>query len=147
MSSEHVRHFVNYAIKFEQAYASGDWSLIAPCFTVDAGYAVSGSEAFAGTHQGRDAILAYFAGVTGAFDKRFVSREVIVIDGLEDRGDHVWMRWETIYRLDGAPDLHMEGESRAYFDGAQMLRLEDWIPPEFAERTAAYMAEHGAKLG
>ena len=45
---------------------------------------VSGSEAFAGTHQGREAILAYFAGVTGAFDKRFTSREVLVIDGPEE---------------------------------------------------------------
>jgi len=47
----------------------------------------------------------------------------------------------------GAPDFRMQGESRAYFDGSQMRRLEDWIPPEVAERTAAYMAEHGAKLG
>jgi len=58
----------------------------------------------------------------------------------------MWMRWATIYRLDGAPDLRVEGESRAYFDGPQMRRLEDWIPPEYAEQTAAYMAEHGAKL-
>lgn len=146
MSSEHERAFINYAIKFEQAYASGDWSIVAPCFTPNASYVVSGSEAFAGTHQGRDAILAYFAGSTGGLDKRFASREVIVIDGLEDRGGHVWMRWEAIYRLNGAPDFHMEGESSAYFEGSQMRRLEDWIPPEFAERTMEYMTEHGAKL-
>ena len=40
----------------------------------------------------------------------------------------------------------MEGESSAYFDGLRMRRLEDRIPPEFAERTMAYMTEHGAKL-
>ena len=143
---ERTRQFTNYAIKFEQAYASGDWSLIGPCFTADAAYVVSGSESFSGTHQGRDGIVAYFAGVTAAFDKRFTSREVLVIDGPEERGDHMWMRWATIYRLEGAPDLRMEGESRAYFDGPQIRRLEDWIPPEYAEQTATYMAEHGAKL-
>jgi general stress protein 26 len=145
-SSARQRAFVNYAIKFEQAYASGDWSIIAPCFTDDAAYVVSGAEAFAGTYQSRDGILAYFASITAGLDKRFASREVIVLDGLEDRGDHVWMHWETIYRLNGAPDFHMQGESHAYFDGTQMRRLEDWIPPEVAERTAAYMAEHGGKL-
>jgi hypothetical protein len=143
---ERTRNFTNYAIKFEQAYASGDWSLIGPCFTPDAAYVVSGAEAFSGTHQGREAILAYFAGVTAAFDKRFTSREVLVIDGPEERADHMWMRWATIYGLEGAPDLRMEGESRASFQGAQISRLEDWIPPEYAARTAAYMAEHGARL-
>jgi hypothetical protein len=143
---ERVRDFVNYAIKFEQAYAGGDWSLIAPCFTEDAAYVVSGSESFAGTHQGRAAILAYFAGVTQAFDKRFDSREVLVIDGPKERDGAMWMRWATIYRLTGAPDLRMEGESTAFFDGARMRRLEDWIPPEYAAATTAYMSEHGAKL-
>jgi hypothetical protein len=145
--SARQRVFINYAVKFEQAYASGDWSIIAPCFTEDAVYVVSGAEAFAGTYKGRDGVLAFFANITTALDKRFASREVVVLDGLEDRGDHVWMRWETIYKLKGAPDFRMQGESRAYFNGSQMCRLEDWIPPEVAERTAAYMAEHGAKLG
>ena len=144
---ERTRHFINYAIKFEQAYASGDWSLIAPCFTSDGEYVVSGAESLSGTQRGREAVLAYFAGVTSGFDKRFKSREVLVIDGPEERPDHVWMRWATIYKLDGAPDLRMEGESSAYFEGSQIRRLVDWIPPEYGEQTAAYMAAHGAKLG
>ncbi len=129
-----LRHFVNYAMKFEQAYASGDWKLVEPCFTPAATYATTGAEAFAGTHEGRDAILAYFASSTGAFDKRFDSREVIVVDGPEERGDHVWMRWRAIYRLAGAPNLEMEGESSAYFEGERMRRLEDWMPPEYGTR-------------
>jgi hypothetical protein len=141
-----LRHLINYAIKFEQAYAANDWKIVEPCFTPDASYVMSGAEAFAGTHAGRDAILAYFAASTNGFDKRFDSREVTIIDGPLERGDHVWMRWLGTYRLKGAPDLLMEGESKAWLDGSRIRRLEDWIPPEFAATTAAYMQEHGAKL-
>jgi hypothetical protein len=130
-----------------QKYASGDWSLIAPCFTEDASYVVSGSPGFGGTHEGGDAILANFAGVTAGLDKRFASREVIVLDGLEDRGDHAWMRWEAVYHLAGAPDFRMQGESFAYFDGLRMRRLEDRLPAETVDQVTAYMTEHGAKLG
>jgi hypothetical protein len=141
-----LRHFVNYAIKFEQAYASGNWKLVEPCFTADAAYVVSGADALAGSYEGRDAVLAYFAASTNGFDKRFDSREVTVIDGPRERDDHVWLRWLGTYRVQDAPDLLMEGESRAWFDGARIRRLEDWIPPEFAATTAAYMQAHGAKL-
>ena len=140
------RAFVNYAIKFEQAYASGDWSIIAPCFTEDASYVVTGSPGLESTSTGRNAVLANFAQMTSGLDKRFASREVVVLGGLEDRGDHVWMHWRTIYTLAGAPDFRMEGESRAYFEGERMRRLEDRLPPETAAQVTAYMAAHGAKL-
>jgi len=147
MSTARERDFINYAIKFEQAYASGDWSIIAPCFTADGSYVVKGSPGLESTSKGRDAVLANFASMTTGLDKRFANREVVVIDGLEDRGDHVWMRWRTIYKLAGAPDYRMEGESRAYFQGSQMRLLEDTLDPETTAQVTAYMAEHGAKLG
>ncbi len=142
-----ITRFTNYAIKFEQAYASGDWSVVGPCFTEDAVYAITGAPGMAGEHEGRAAVLAHFDGMTRAFDKRFASREVLALEGPEVRGDHVYMRWAAIYRLPGAPDLRMEGETRAFFRGDQMSRLEDDIPAEYAERTNAHLARHGAKLG
>jgi ketosteroid isomerase-like protein len=138
--------FTNYAIKFEQAYASGDWTLVAPCFTEDAVYAVTGAPGMAGEHAGRAAVLAHFDGMTRGFDKRFTSREVVALEGPEERGDYVYMRWAAIYRLTGAPDLRMEGRSRAFFRGEQISRLEDEIPAEVAARTTAHLAQHGSKL-
>ena len=141
-----ITPFVNYAIKFEQAYASGDWTIVAPCFTEDAIYAVTGAPGMAGEHVGRAAVLAHFDGMIRGFDQRFASREVLVLEGPEERGDHVYMRWAAIYRLTGAPDLRLEGRTRAFFRGDQMSRLEDEIPAEYAERTTAHLAQHGAKL-
>ena len=98
-----VRHVLNYAIKFEQAYAARDWTLIEPCFTPEATYVVSGAAAFAGTHEGREAVLRYFAAVTEGFDRRFDAREVLVVDGPAEREGCLWFRWAAIYHLAGAP--------------------------------------------
>ncbi|HTF34485.1 MAG TPA: nuclear transport factor 2 family protein [Myxococcota bacterium] len=141
-----ISQFVNYALKFEQAYALRDFSICAPCFTEDAVYAISGPPPFGGEHKGRAAVLAYFDGVTQGFDQRFASREVLALDGPEERRDHVFMHWAAIYRLPGAPELRIEGDTKAFFSGDAICRLEDEIPAEFAQRTAAYLAAHGAKL-
>lgn len=141
-----VRHVLNYAIKFEQAYAARDWTLIEPCFTPEATYVVSGAAAFAGTHEGREAVLRYFAGVTEGFDRRFDAREVLVVDGPAEREGCLWFRWAAIYHLAGAPDLRVEGESFATLSGDEISRLEDRIAPEEGARVAAYFERHEARL-
>ena len=145
-STSDLRHVLNYAIKFEQAYAARDWSLIAPCFTPEATYVVSGAEALAGVHAGREAVLNHFAGVTDAFDRRFDAREVIVLDGPAERDGGLWFRWATIYHLAGAPDLRMEGESQVTLSGDEISRLEDRITPEEGARVVAYFQQYGTRF-
>jgi len=142
----HLSRFVTYAIKFEQAYASGEWALVGPCFTEGAVYAVLGPPPFAAQHKGRDAVLASFDSATRAFDKQFASREVLVLDGPEERQGHVFMHWAAIYHLPGAPDLRIEGKTKAFFSGDQIQRLEDEIPTEYGAHTLSYLAAHGEKL-
>lgn len=138
--------FFNYAVRFEQAYASDDWSAIAPAFTEDGSYVVVGPAPFAGRHEGRPALLAYFAAVTRGFDRRFAAREVAALEGPEERGDHVYMRWAAVYSVPDAPPLRLEGESRAFYEGERMLRLEDRIPERFGAAVLEWMQAHGARL-
>lgn len=141
-----VTAFVNYAIRFEQAYAADDWSLLEPCFTEDACYVVDGAAAFAGTHVGREAVLGYFRSVMNGFDRRFGRRCVEAVDGPYEEGGVVKMPWLAIYQLPGAPDLRMEGESTAHFRGTRIQRLEDHIPHASGEATLRWMSEHASKL-
>ena len=146
LRTEDVRNVINYAIKFEQAYASGDWTLIEPCFTPDAAYVVTGAAPLAGTHEGREAVLRNFKNVTDAFDRRFDSREVLVVDGPAEREGCAWFRWAAVYHLADAPDLRMEGESFVALRGDRIARLEDRIPQSEGDRVAAYFQEHGARF-
>ena len=141
-----VTAFVNYVIRFEQAYAADDWSLIEPCFTEDASYVVTGAGAFAGTHSGREAVLAYFRNVMNGFDRRFGRRAVEATEGPYEREGVVKMPWVAIYKAPGAPDLRMEGESTVHFQGARIQRLEDHIPPASGEQALRWMGEHASKL-
>ncbi|MBI5507025.1 MAG: nuclear transport factor 2 family protein [Deltaproteobacteria bacterium] len=138
--------FLAYAAAFEQAFASDDWSVVAPHFTEDAVYETPGGPPFGGRHAGRAALLANFKQVLDAFDRRFASRQLEVLAGPEEREGAAWVKWRVTYTLAGAPDLRIEGEELAFFRGDQICRLEDRIPAAEGERTMAYMAAHGARL-
>ena len=87
-----IPHFVKYAAAFEEAYASDDWSLVAPFFTDDAVYEAQLPEPLGGRFEGRAAILGYFQFVLDNFDRRFASREIGLISGPREEGDSVWLR-------------------------------------------------------
>jgi ketosteroid isomerase-like protein len=141
-----VTPFVNYAIRFEQAYADDDWTLLEPFFTEDAAYVVTGAPALTGTHEGRAAVLGHFRGSIGGFDRRFGRRAVEATDGPYEKDGAVKMPWVATYSAPGAPDLRMEGESTAHFRGGKIHRLEDHIPTEAGERMLRWLSEHGSKL-
>jgi hypothetical protein len=142
-----VTAFVNYALRFEQAYASDDWSIVEPCFTEDASYVVTGAPAFAGIHVGREAVLAHFRAAVNGFDRRFGRRGVEATDGPYEKDGVVMMPWVAIYTAPGAPELRMDGTSTVRFRGTRIQRLEDQIPPESAEKALRWMGEHATKLG
>lgn len=141
-----IQRFGEYANAFEDAFKSDDWSVVKPYFTENAVYEIIGGEPLAGRHEGREAILAYFKRVLDEFDRRFEKRELDLLEGPELRDGAVWMRWRGTYRIAGAPDLVIEGEETATFEGDRIRRLEDRYPPEGAKIMLAWMGEHGARL-
>lgn len=143
-----IPRFALYAAAFEKAYASNDWSLIEPYFTEGAVYEVKDVPApLGGAQEGREAILAYFPRVLDAFDRRFATREVKLLEGPREGGDCVWIRGAAIYTAAGVPDLYFELEEQAWFDGDRIRRLEDRYEPRQLEALLAYAREHGPKLG
>lgn len=143
-----IPRFVEYAAAFEKAYVSNDFSVIEPFFTEDARYEVKGvPPPLGGEQRGRAAILAYFPMVLDAFDRRFATREVKLLDGPRDEGDAVWIRGAAIYTAPGVPDLEFELEETAWFEGDRIRRLEDRYDERELDKLNAYLREHGAKLG
>ena len=138
--------FLAYAAAFEQAFASDDWSVVAPHFTDDAVYETPGGPPFGGRYAGRAAIVAQFKGVLDAFDRRFTARQLELLAGPEEREGGAWVEWRMTLALSGAPDLTIQGEELALFRGDQIYRLEDRVSAAESERTLAYLAVHGARL-
>jgi hypothetical protein len=142
-----IPRFAAYAAAFEKAYASDDWSLVEPFFTEDAVYEAGLPDLLGGRIEGRDAILGYFKRVLDGFDRRFVSRAVVLLDGPRADGDAVWLRGRADYTSAIAPDLSFELEEIATFAGDRIRRLEDRYDAATRDALARYFEQHGAALG
>ncbi len=139
-----VARFLSYATAFEEAYASDEWSRVAPFFTEDAVY--QPLSVFGQRIEGRTAIVAAMKQMVDAFDRRFTSRRVDLLEGPVERDDTVWLRWAATYTLPGAPVLRIVGEEIAEFVDGCIHRLEDRMTEDEARRVAAYLDAHGSKL-
>lgn len=137
-------HVMSYAMAFEAAYATDDWSRIDPFFTEDAVY--QPLSAFGGAIEGRDALRSAFKMMVTVFDRRFATRTIEVIEGPTERDDTVSFRWAGTYTLPDAPALRMIGEETLVFAGDRIRRLEDRMSDEETKKVQAYLATHGAKL-
>jgi SnoaL-like domain len=142
-----IARFAAYANAFEKAFADDDWALVEPCFTEDATYEVGLEAPMGGVFQGRAAILAYFEEVVNAFDRKFASREIALLEGPKVEGDSVWIRGSATYRAEGVPEFVLELEETVHFVGDRIERMEDRYEPAMKAAIAAYLAEHGPKLG
>jgi ketosteroid isomerase-like protein len=143
-----IPRFAAYAAAFEKAYATDDWSLLEPFFAEDAVYEIRDVPApFGGVQRGRDAILAYFARVVNAFDRRFATREVLVRGGPLEKDGAVWVKGAARYTAPGVPELVFELEESAWFDGDRIRRLEDRYDAAEVERLQEWVGAHGGKLG
>ncbi len=141
-----IARFQDYAAAFEQVYKSDDWSLLEPYFTEDAVYEIFGGEPFAGKHEGRDALLAHLKRSVDGFDRRFETRELEILEGPELEGNSVWLRWRGSYRSPGLPELVIDGEETAVFEGDRIRRLEDRFPPEASPIMEAWFKANGSRL-
>ena len=144
MTEIEMRRVLSYAIAFEGAYFTDDWSKIDPFFTDAAVYQPLG--AFGGPIEGRAALKSAFKMMVNAFDRRFASRAIEVIEGPIARDGAVWFRWEGTYTLPDAPVLQMIGEETLAFAGDRICRMEDRMSDEETQKVQTYLAVHGAKL-
>jgi len=146
-----IPRFVAYAAAFEKAFDSDDWSVVEPFFAADAEYEVGLGPPFTlesgSCIRGRDAILAYFKKTLDAFDRRFATREIVLLDGPREDGAAVWLRGRADYTSPHAPDLSFELDEIATFDGDSIRRLEDRYDAETIASIDAYIEAHGAALG
>ena len=141
-----IARFQEYAAAFEQVYKSDDWSLIEPYFTEDAVYEILGGQPFAGNHEGRDAVLAHLKRSVDGFDRRFETRELEILEGPEQEGSSVWLRWRGSYRSPGLPELVIDGEETALFEDGRIRRLEDRFPLEASSILEAWLEANGSRL-
>ncbi len=142
-----LSQFLAYAAAFEKAYESDDWSLVEPFFSEDAVYQVGLPGTFGGLMNGRPAILDYFKRVLDAFDRRFTTRVIVLLEGPRVDGDSVWARGRVDYTTPAAPDLSFELEETVTYEDDLICRLEDRYDDVARETLAKYIDAHRAVLG
>jgi hypothetical protein len=141
-----IARFGAYAAAFEQVVESDDWSLLEPWFCEDAVYEILGGPPFAGRHEGREAVLAHLKRSLDGFDRRFEQRSIELLEGPKLRDGAVWIRWRASYKTPGLPELVIDGEETAEFEGDRIRRLEDRFPLEMSALTEAWFSSWGSRL-
>jgi hypothetical protein len=142
-----LSQFIAYAAAFEKAFESDDWSLVEPFFTDDAVYQVGLPGTFGGLFEGRRAILDYFKRVLDAFDRRFATRAIVLLEGPRVEGDSLWARGRVDYTTPAAPDLSFELEEIVTYQGDRICHLEDVYDDAARETLAKYIDAHRTVLG
>jgi hypothetical protein len=141
-----TQRFGEYAAAFERVYQSDEWSELEPFFTEDAVYEVHGGPPFGGKFEGRAAVLEHLERSVNAFDRRFPVRKLQLLEGPTLRQGRVWLRWRVTYAGPGLPELVLDGEEAALFEGDRIRRLEDRFPPEASPIAEMWFRSFGKQL-
>lgn len=142
-----IGRYKEYAAAFEDVFKSDDWTQLESFFTENAVYEMVGADFFAARHEGRDAIFAALKTSLDSFDRRFETRELKILEGPGLKEGAVWMRWRASYRSRGVPELVIDGQELATFEGDRIARLVDVIPLEMGEITQYWFEHYGHQLG
>ncbi len=141
-----LRTLLAYLEAFEVAYDSDDWSVLDPYFSADATYSVEGAPPFTGTWKTRAAIQTQFRKICNEFDRRFDERIVSETGRPRLRGDEILFGWQATYKLKGAPDFLLMGDSSARIADGRITELKDIISPENCNGGEAYLQNYDQKL-
>lgn len=134
-----IARYRAYADAFEAAYATDDWSLLAPYFTADAVADLNGTRV-----QGRDAVLTAFRTAVTIFDRRFDSRRMALVRGPEIVAGRVHTKAVGRYERAALPPLELEGEEWFTFEGDRIAHHVDRVVnlPD----VMAFLARHAGGL-
>jgi hypothetical protein len=130
--------FARYALKFERAYRSDEWSAVKACFHPEALYIVEGSGTeWDGKTRGPDAIVAFYKRMLDALDRKFDKRIPRpkgwprMVDG------ELRIPWKARYVI-GSNEAVLNGESRCRFSaGGKIIELRDLMDADECRRWAA----------
>ncbi len=112
----------DYAAAFETAYATDDWTVLEPFFTADATSELNGARV-----EGRAAVLDSFRNAVAAFDRRFDTRMMRIVEGPVVDGDAVRITAVGTYRREGLEPLELVGDEWFHFDGERIARHVDVV--------------------
>lgn len=138
--------FLNYILAFEEAFVTNQWEGVAACFAEDAAHRVDGEAPLGREAVGCAEIVAAFGRELDAMDRRFDQRIPEIIDGPNQEGDSIWMRWALVFRRDGLPSLRIEGEHRAVYGDGKIVLLEEKVEAPACQAVAEYLATHDTRL-
>ncbi|HYB99351.1 MAG TPA: nuclear transport factor 2 family protein [Candidatus Limnocylindrales bacterium] len=141
-----TERFIQYAIAFERAFATDDWSGLDEFFTDDAVHHVKGGGPFAVLSMGRDEVIANLRRSVDTIDRRFDRRLPEVIAGPEERDGAVWITFRATFEREGLPPLVIEGNHATRFRGDRICRIDEGISRAVGERAATYMREYDSEL-
>ena len=142
-----IPRFIEYAAAFEKAYESDDWGELEAFFAEDCVYEIGLPSLGLERCVGRAEVLAWLPDVVNRFDRRFASRALTPLEGPTEDGDRVRIRGAATYRAPGLPDLVLELEETARFEGDRIVHLEDRYTPEMRAEVERYLGKYAATLG
>jgi ketosteroid isomerase-like protein len=137
--------FARYAVRFERAFKSDDWSRVRRSFADDAHYIIDGGGPFSGEVVGGDAVVAKFRQMLNDFDRRFDKR-VPSLRGLP-RVKHktVTFVWAAKY-LAGSESVTLTGSSDCVFEDGKIIRLHDHMVEAECERAWELVQRRGKPI-
>lgn len=142
-----LERFYGFVRTFELANLTDDWSLLEPHLADDAFHRVEGGGPFGdGGTPGRAGVIAGLRESVHGMDRRFDVRIPHIVAGPMTRPDGVFMRFGVTLRRAGLPDLYVEGDHLVRYAGGRIASIEEWMAPDVAEKAAAYVAAHDARL-
>jgi len=115
--------FMAYAAAFEQTFADDNWQRLAPFFSEDATYEVSGIPG-GGVMHGRDAIFRGIKKSLDGFDRKMASRQIIPTAPPTEEGNRVTLRGVARYVRDGAP-VDMPATIVVELEDGKIVRMHD----------------------
>ncbi len=137
--------FARYAMRFERAVKSDDWSRVRLSFADDARYIIDGGGQFSGEVVGGDAIVAKFRQMLNDFDRRFDKRVPTLRSFPRVRHETVTIVWAAKYFV-GGESATLTGSSACVFEGGRIVRLHDHMVDAECERAWELVQRRGRPM-
>lgn len=133
--------FIRYAMRFERAFKTDEWSEVKRCFADDAVYRIEGSASrFDGSYAGPEAIAAVFKQMLDEVDRKYDKRIPRLGGFPRKRGGELTIPWRALY-VKGSERVILTGTSACRFTGSRIQALRDTM---IADECAKWASVVGA---